>query len=128
MARYENVSCSQCGEDFGPGDHGFSSCKSHGVKKDYMTMNDDEWVSRVEAELARTAQPLVKRWPFVESPGEFTDRLVNVLYPNAVDPVLLCAALRTVLIEQPATVSDYYLATLAASRVGITLPVPIKKS
>jgi hypothetical protein len=29
MARYENVSCSQCGRDFGPGDHGYSHCQDH---------------------------------------------------------------------------------------------------
>jgi len=27
--KFQNVSCSQCGEDFGPGDHGFSYCKNH---------------------------------------------------------------------------------------------------
>jgi hypothetical protein len=27
--RYENVSCSQCGRSFGPGDHGFSHCENH---------------------------------------------------------------------------------------------------
>lgn len=27
--RFDNVSCSQCGEDFGPGDHGFSHCEHH---------------------------------------------------------------------------------------------------
>lgn len=27
--RFENVSCSQCGRDFGPGNSGFSSCTSH---------------------------------------------------------------------------------------------------
>lgn len=26
---FPNVSCSQCGRDFGPGEHGFSHCKSH---------------------------------------------------------------------------------------------------
>lgn len=29
MPRFENVSCSQCGKDFGPGDHGFSHCCHH---------------------------------------------------------------------------------------------------
>lgn len=29
MPMFENVSCSQCGESFGPGDHGFSSCRDH---------------------------------------------------------------------------------------------------
>lgn len=29
MPRFENVSCSQCGHDFGPGDHGYSHCEDH---------------------------------------------------------------------------------------------------
>lgn len=29
MSRFENVSCSQCGEDFGPGESGFSRCQDH---------------------------------------------------------------------------------------------------
>lgn len=27
--KFANVSCSQCGEDFGPGDHGYSHCSDH---------------------------------------------------------------------------------------------------
>lgn len=27
--RFKTVSCSQCGCDFGPGDHGFSHCSDH---------------------------------------------------------------------------------------------------
>ena len=27
--RFPNVSCSQCGRNFGPGDHGFSHCDNH---------------------------------------------------------------------------------------------------
>ena len=27
--RFSNVYCSQCGEDQGPGDHGFSHCQDH---------------------------------------------------------------------------------------------------
>ena len=27
--RFENVSCSQCGAEFGPGDNGFSHCANH---------------------------------------------------------------------------------------------------
>lgn len=29
MARFDNVSCSQCGQDFGPGDEGYSYCSVH---------------------------------------------------------------------------------------------------
>ncbi|WP_258181450.1 hypothetical protein [Burkholderia multivorans] len=31
--RFENVSCSSCGQDFGPGDEGFSSCKDHADRR-----------------------------------------------------------------------------------------------
>lgn len=31
--RFANVACSQCGREFGPGDHGFSSCASHRQSK-----------------------------------------------------------------------------------------------
>lgn len=27
--KYADVSCSQCGRSFGPGDHGFSHCEDH---------------------------------------------------------------------------------------------------
>jgi len=27
--RFANVYCSQCGADFGPGDHGYSHCEKH---------------------------------------------------------------------------------------------------
>jgi len=29
IPRFPNVYCSQCGRDFGPGEHGFSSCDQH---------------------------------------------------------------------------------------------------
>lgn len=35
--RFANVSCSQCGEDFGPGDHGFSSCEAHRPQRKIIT-------------------------------------------------------------------------------------------
>lgn len=37
MVRFQNVFCSQCGQDFGPGEHGFSHCENHpGWKRDRM--------------------------------------------------------------------------------------------
>lgn len=30
--KFLNVSCSQCGQDFGPGDHGYSHCSNHAGK------------------------------------------------------------------------------------------------
>jgi hypothetical protein len=41
MPRFANVSCSQCGQDFGPGDHGFSHCISHLTSR-YRTVRDTE--------------------------------------------------------------------------------------
>ena len=29
MAKFQNVSCSHCGQEFGPGDHGYSHCDDH---------------------------------------------------------------------------------------------------
>jgi len=29
LPRFTNVYCSQCGADFGPGDHGYSHCEKH---------------------------------------------------------------------------------------------------
>lgn len=31
--KFASVSCSQCGQEFGPGDHGFSHCENHWNKK-----------------------------------------------------------------------------------------------
>lgn len=31
-ARFANVSCSQCGQDFGPGDSGYSHCINHQIR------------------------------------------------------------------------------------------------
>ena len=30
--KFANVFCSQCGQEFGPGDHGFSHCENHKTK------------------------------------------------------------------------------------------------
>lgn len=32
MSKFDNVSCSQCGQEFGPGNHGFSHCEHHRSK------------------------------------------------------------------------------------------------
>lgn len=29
LPKFDNVFCSQCGQDFGPGDHGYSHCQDH---------------------------------------------------------------------------------------------------
>lgn len=46
-----------------------------------------------------------KRWPFVESPGDFTKRLAEA----SDGPGGLLAGVRTVLIEDPPVLSDEYL-------------------
>ncbi len=40
MPKFANVSCSSCGKDFGPGDHGFSHCDSHGGVSMYDMIYD----------------------------------------------------------------------------------------
>ena len=40
--RFDNVFCSECGRDFGPGDNGFSHCRNHaGVKETPLTNHQD---------------------------------------------------------------------------------------
>ena len=37
MTMYEKTSCSQCGREFGPGEHGWSHCQDHpGYKRDEL--------------------------------------------------------------------------------------------
>ena len=33
IPRFPATSCSQCGTDFGPGDHGYSHCENHSQKE-----------------------------------------------------------------------------------------------
>lgn len=53
----------------------------------------------------------IQRWPFVESPGEFAQRLRDamVFFGDALP------AIRNVVIENPPTLSAEYLAMLAAA-------------
>ena len=55
--RFENVGCSQCGRDFGPGEHGFSHCVNHpGWKRDRMLRRQESarkgWETRKQKQRA----------------------------------------------------------------------------
>ena len=52
----------------------------------------------------------IKHWPFVESPGDFTDRLADAIDGS----INLLAAVRTVLIEHPPEISSEMLRRLGA--------------
>jgi len=60
--RFDNVSCSQCGKDCGPGNHGFSHCVDHVIPTNVRRINEereaDEAFERVEA--LRLYQRLLK--------------------------------------------------------------------
>lgn len=56
----------------------------------------------------------IKHWPFVETPGEFTERLQTAIY-RSID---LLAAVRTVLIEEPPMISEKYIVLRRASDPG----------
>ncbi len=63
-SRYENTFCSNCGREFGPGDHGFSHCENHpGWKRDLMLRRQagarKGWETRKRMVTARsTTQPI----------------------------------------------------------------------
>lgn len=61
---------------------------------------------------AQVAQVPVKQWPFVESPGNFASRM-SLAIDNCNGDVL--AACRTVLIEQPPTLSVHAMKTIGES-------------
>jgi len=54
MNKFQSVSCSQCGESFGPGNHGFSHCQNHEGKTPEViaciTQMRGELAHRLEAE------------------------------------------------------------------------------
>mgnify|MGYP001168639058 CR=1 FL=1 len=50
MPTYENVSCSDCGRDIGPGSHGFSHCQDH------RRIEAAREVARLGAELVRLTE------------------------------------------------------------------------
>lgn len=55
MPKFQNVSCSQCGEEFGPGDSGFSHCSDHWSPGVRMAM------AVFEAGLAKRRELLAKQ-------------------------------------------------------------------
>lgn len=72
--RYANVSCSQCGRDFGPGDHGFSHCEDHpghvADMKEWQTQ-----LLRIAAKLQEQAEEID---PYRDDPGLTASELRHV--------------------------------------------------
>lgn len=50
MTRFENVSCSQCGGSFGPGDSGYSHCSQHTASSDLVAKRMKE-IKRVNKQI-----------------------------------------------------------------------------
>lgn len=40
--KFQNTFCSQCGEEFGPGDHGYSHCSNHRLPSSTTTTSERE--------------------------------------------------------------------------------------
>jgi len=49
MARYPVTYCSQCGNAFGPGDHGFSHCKDHKTDEQVLRATLAEYLAADDA-------------------------------------------------------------------------------
>ncbi|MCU4119356.1 hypothetical protein [Variovorax sp. N23] len=47
LPRFPNVSCSQCGQDFGPGNEGFSHCSDHAKAKPFYAELADEQITEI---------------------------------------------------------------------------------
>jgi hypothetical protein len=42
--KFEKTYCSQCGREFGPGDHGYSDCRSHGDRREERDAAVERWI------------------------------------------------------------------------------------
>ena len=42
MPQFQNTFCSQCGQEFGPGDHGYSHCRNHRLPSSTTTTSENE--------------------------------------------------------------------------------------
>lgn len=58
MPKFENTYCSQCGAEFGPGDHGYSHCSDH---IDEQTQGSDEFSPTVKKVMREFSAALNRR-------------------------------------------------------------------
>jgi hypothetical protein len=56
MAKFERTSCSQCGQDFGPGDCGYSHCQDHEKGNDMKAQARTTKVLRLPPELVEAIE------------------------------------------------------------------------
>lgn len=42
--KFDKTFCSQCGREFGPGDHGYSDCRSHGDRREELNATVEKWI------------------------------------------------------------------------------------
>ena len=82
--KFKNVSCSQCGNSFGPGDHGYSSCQSHleelkfanhGGYSDIEPFEVIRWISAQTIEIRQMDATQSVKMEFVA--GGFAGHCVN---------------------------------------------------
>jgi hypothetical protein len=60
-ATFAEVSCSQCGETFGPGEHGFSACDEHGIGMGEFSPEPECRAPRMVVELGAYGPKVVLR-------------------------------------------------------------------
>jgi len=61
--RFSATSCSQCGQDFGPGNHGYSHCEDHA--------DDHRWPSASQIHRVARANPATGAFPGPDRPGRY---------------------------------------------------------
>lgn len=58
MSKYPTVSCSQCGQSFGPGDSGYSACKEHRLSRDRAAAQRASTAAQAAAKASNATGPL----------------------------------------------------------------------
>ena len=56
MPKFASVYCSQCGREFGPGDHGFSACTEHNTDDREIISRLRSWADSYDEDLTTATQ------------------------------------------------------------------------
>lgn len=104
--RFPNVSCSHCGQEFGPGDAGFSHCEDHiGAKQSTRNTEPRNADMRRIAECMRVLKPKLKgKFPYEQALEELariavyavSDRMTNLAAHDEMKASMLEAAVQSV--------------------------------
>ena len=87
--KFQNVFCSQCGQGFGPGNEGFSSCKSHEAESSLKAWPDTSdyvfffpvWIAQDSIQVHIGVLEDEQEYVVINRWGKVSERLERLLTP-----------------------------------------------